>query len=85
MLHKTAWKDSFLVAFWSLAARLLVIQLFQNLQVDREAATAERCDEVESSVFDLFAQMGATEEQLDFPVLYASGRQVRHQNLTVQA
>ena len=48
------------------------------VQVDREAATAERCDEVESQVFDLFAQMGATEEQLDFPVLYASGRQVRH-------
>ena len=25
-------------------------------------------------VFDLFDRLGATEEQLDFPVLYASGR-----------
>ncbi|XP_021745292.1 uncharacterized protein LOC110711227 isoform X2 [Chenopodium quinoa] len=32
----------------------------------------ERCSEVESLVFDLFANLGATEEQLDFPVLYAS-------------
>lgn len=49
----------------------------QPLQVDREAATSERCTEVESQIFDLFAQMGATDEQLDFPVLYASARQVR--------
>jgi len=46
-------------------------------QVDREGATAQRCNEVESQIFDLFAQMGATDEQLDFPVLYASGRQAR--------
>ena len=46
-------------------------------QVDRPAATQQRCGEVESGLFDLFAQMGATEEQLDFPVLYASAREVR--------
>ena len=31
---------------------------------------------MESAIFDLFAHLGATEEQLDFPVLYASARQV---------
>ena len=30
-----------------------------------------------SQLFDLFAQLGASEEQLDFPVLYASARQAR--------
>eukprot|EP00873_Tetraselmis_striata_P012677 jgi/Tetstr1/432941/TSEL_022279.t1 len=44
-------------------------------QVDREGSTAERCSAVESDIFDLFASLGATEEQLDFPVLYASARQ----------
>ena len=46
-------------------------------QVDRPSATAERCGHVESQLFDLFAQLGASEEQLDFPVLYASARQAR--------
>lgn len=46
------------------------------VQVDRQGATQERCGEVESNIFDLFAQMGATEEQLDFQVLYASAREV---------
>ena len=46
------------------------------LQVDRQSATEQRCMEVESQIFDLFAQMGASDEQLDFPVLYASARQV---------
>ncbi|CAL8470047.1 g9589 [Coccomyxa elongata] len=44
-------------------------------KVDRPGATKERCGEVESNIFDLFAQMGATEEQLDFQVLYASARE----------
>ncbi|KAI3837384.1 hypothetical protein MKX03_008488 [Papaver bracteatum] len=43
-------------------------------KVDRPSVTEERCDEVESLVFDLFANLGATEEQLDFPVLYASAK-----------
>ena len=46
-------------------------------QVDRPSATEERCGQVASQLFDLFAQLGASEEQLDFPVLYASARQVR--------
>jgi GTP-binding protein len=30
---------------------------------------------VESDLFDLFALLGATDEQLDFPVLYASAKE----------
>ncbi len=33
-----------------------------------------RCDEVHNKVFDLFVELNATDEQLDFPLLYASGR-----------
>ncbi|KAK9285503.1 hypothetical protein L1049_024697 [Liquidambar formosana] len=44
-------------------------------KVDRPAVSEERCDEVESLVFDLFANLGATEEQLEFPVLYASAKE----------
>jgi GTP-binding protein len=41
-------------------------------KIDRGDA---RPDEVHVEVFDLFASLGATDEQLDFPMLYASGRQ----------
>ncbi|HTR15656.1 MAG TPA: translational GTPase TypA [Acetobacteraceae bacterium] len=41
-------------------------------KVDRGDA---RPDEVHNEVFDLFAALGANDEQLDFPMLYASGRQ----------
>ena len=41
-------------------------------KVDRQDA---RPDEVHNEVFDLFAALGASDEQLDFPMLYASGRQ----------
>ncbi len=40
-------------------------------KIDRSDA---RPDEVLNEVFDLFAAMDANDEQLDFPVLYASGR-----------
>lgn len=33
-----------------------------------------RCDEVLNEIFDLFVSLNANDEQLDFPVLYASGR-----------
>jgi GTP-binding protein len=39
-------------------------------KVDRPGA---RCDEVINATFDLFDKLGASEEQLDFPVVYASG------------
>jgi GTP-binding protein len=41
-------------------------------KVDRSDA---RSDEVHIEIFDLFAALGATDGQLDFPMLYASGRQ----------
>jgi GTP-binding protein len=41
-------------------------------KVDRQDA---RADEVHTEVFDLFAALGADDSQLDFPMLYASGRQ----------
>ena len=34
----------------------------------------QRADEVLNETFDLFVSLGANEKQLDFPVLYASGR-----------
>lgn len=46
-------------------------------KVDRPAASEERCGHVASQLFDLFASLGASDEQLDFPVLYASAKQVR--------
>ena len=42
-------------------------------KMDRDAATSHRCDVVHSMIFDLFASLGADDEQLDFPTLYASG------------
>ncbi|MBX9626629.1 MAG: translational GTPase TypA [Gemmataceae bacterium] len=40
-------------------------------KIDRPDA---RIDEIHSQVFDLFIELGATDEQADFPVIYASGR-----------
>nr|WP_294554763.1 translational GTPase TypA [uncultured Rhodopila sp.] len=40
-------------------------------KVDRQDA---RPDEVHTEIFDLFAALGADDSQLDFPMLYASGR-----------
>src|SRR5450755_2994791 len=40
-------------------------------KIDRQDA---RPDEVHNEVFDLFAALGASDSQLDFPMLYASGR-----------
>ena len=40
-------------------------------KIDKPAAEPDR---VVDEVFDLFAQMDATEEQLDFPVIYAAAR-----------
>lgn len=40
-------------------------------KIDRSDA---RPDEVVNEVFDLFSALDASEEQLDFPILYASGR-----------
>jgi GTP-binding protein len=40
-------------------------------KVDRSDA---RCDEVVNEVFDLFVALDANDDQLDFPIVYASGR-----------
>ena len=40
-------------------------------KIDRGDA---RPEEVIDEVFDLFVSLDATDEQLDFPILYASGR-----------
>lgn len=42
-------------------------------KMDRDAATPHRCDVVHSMIFDLFASLGADDDQLDFPIIYASG------------
>jgi GTP-binding protein len=39
-------------------------------KVDKPGAN---CDKVVNAAFDLFDKLGATDEQLDFPVVYASG------------
>ena len=39
-------------------------------KVDRPGA---RCDYVINATFELFDKLGASEEQLDFPIIYASG------------
>lgn len=41
-------------------------------KMDRKGAT--RVDEVEGEVFDLFSALEATDEQMEYPTLYASGR-----------
>jgi GTP-binding protein len=46
--------------------------------VDRESATPERCAQVETQLFDLFASLGANDDQLNFHegrLLYASAKQ----------
>lgn len=40
-------------------------------KVDRESA---RVEEVENEIFDLFCSLEANDEQLDYPVIYASAR-----------
>ncbi|MBL8699301.1 MAG: translational GTPase TypA [Alphaproteobacteria bacterium] len=58
------------VTMKALAAGLRPIVVINK--VDRQDARAQ---DVLNEVFDLFAALGADDEQLDFPVLFASGRQ----------
>eukprot|EP00897_Mesotaenium_endlicherianum_P007770 jgi/Mesen1/7020/ME000365S06157 len=44
-------------------------------KVDRPSVTEQQVLEVEGRIFDLFASLDASDEQLDFPILYASARQ----------
>jgi GTP-binding protein len=40
-------------------------------KVDRPSA---RADEVENEIFDLFCNLDATDDQLDYPIIYASAK-----------
>jgi GTP-binding protein len=53
----------------ALAQNLAVIVVINK--IDRKDA---RCDEVLDEVYDLFIDVDATEEQLEFPVIYSDGR-----------
>jgi GTP-binding protein len=41
-------------------------------KIDKPAADIKKCEE---EVYELFFNLGATDEQLDFPIIYAIGRQ----------
>lgn len=46
-----------------------------SCKVDRESARLS--GEVENELFDLFVQLGADDEQMEYSTLYASGKQGR--------
>src|SRR5947199_35865 len=48
--------------------------LFRSEEVDKLDRPDARIGEVLAQVFDLFIELGATDEQANFPVIYASGR-----------
>jgi len=54
--------------------KALEIGLRPILVINKVDRPDGRVDEVLNEVFDLFAALDATDEQLDFPTLYASGR-----------
>lgn len=54
----------------ALARNLRPIVVFNK--VDRESS---RCDEVDSELLDLFSSLGASDAQLDYPIVYASAKE----------
>lgn len=54
--------------------KALKVGLKPIVAVNKIDRTDARADEVINEVFDLFAALDATDEQLDFPILYGSGR-----------
>ncbi len=54
----------------ALAKNLRPIVVFNK--VDRESS---RCDEVDSELLDLFSSLGASDAQLEYPVVYASAKE----------
>ena len=54
----------------ALAKNLRPIVVFNK--VDRESS---RCDEVDSELLDLFASLGASDAQLEYPIVYASAKE----------
>jgi len=55
-------------------AKALALGLKPIVVLNKIDRPHSRADEIVSEVFDLFALLGANEEQLDFPYLYASGK-----------
>ena len=56
-------------------AKALALGLRPIVVINKVDKPDARIDDVHSEVFDLFSALDATEEQLDFPVLFASGRE----------
>jgi GTP-binding protein len=56
-------------------AKALKLGLKPLVVINKADRPDARPDEVHSEIFDLFVALEATEEQLDFPLLYASARQ----------
>lgn len=54
--------------------KALELNLKPVVVINKADKSDARIDEVHNLVFDLFVELDATDEQLDFPVLYASGR-----------
>jgi GTP-binding protein len=55
-------------------AKALALGLKPIVVINKIDRPDERCDEVLNEVFDLFVALEANDQQLDFPTLYASGR-----------
>lgn len=56
-------------------SKALKVGLKPIVAVNKIDKDERRPDEVINEVFDLFADLGATDEQLDFPILYGSAKQ----------
>ena len=56
-------------------AKALALGLKPIVVINKVDRPEQRVEEVHEEVFDLFAALGATDEQLDFPVLYASSKE----------
>jgi len=54
--------------------KALELNLKAVVVVNKADKPDARCDVVHDMVFDLFAELEASDDQLDFPMLYASGR-----------
>ena len=56
-------------------AKALALGLKPIVVINKVDRPEQRVEAVHEEVFDLFATLGATDEQLDFPVLYASAKE----------
>lgn len=54
--------------------KALELNLYPLVVINKIDRNDARCTEVEDKILDLFIELGADEEQLDFPVVYASAK-----------